>query len=70
MYLDHRHYFLERNMKYIFVFVLGCLAYYHFPAEVEQVVQQAEPVLDQARAAIHEATKPDSTVEQIQNLVK
>lgn len=57
-------------MKYIFVFVLGCLAYYHFPAEVEHAVQQAEPVIDQARAAIHEATKPDSRIEQIQNLVR
>lgn len=57
-------------MKYIFVFVLGCLAYYYFPAEVEQVVQQAEPMVDQARAAIHEATRPDSTREQIQNLMK
>ena len=57
-------------MKYIFVFVLGCLAYYYFPGEVELVVQKAEPVLDQARAAIHEATKPDSRIEQIQNLVR
>ncbi len=57
-------------MKYIFVFVLGCLAYYDFPAEVEQVVQQAEPMVDQARAAIHEATRPDSKIEQIQNLVR
>ena len=57
-------------MKYICVFVLGCLAYYYFPAEVEQVVQQAEPMVDQARAAIHEATRPDSTLEQIQNLVR
>ena len=57
-------------MKYICVFVLGCLAYYYFPAEVEQVVQQAEPMVDHARAAIHEATRPDSTIEQIQNLVR
>ena len=57
-------------MKYIFVFVLGCLAYYYFPGEVEQVVQKAEPIVDEARAAIHEATKPDSRIEQIQNLVK
>jgi glutamate racemase len=70
MHLDHRLYLLEREMKYIFVFVLGCLAYYYFPGEVEQVVQQAEPMIDQARAAIHEATKPDSRIEQIQNLVK
>ena len=70
MYLDHRLYLLEREMKYIFVFVLGCLAYYYFPGEVEQVVQQAEPIIDEARAAIHEATKPDSKIEQIQNLVK
>lgn len=70
MHLDHRLYLLEREMKYIFVFVLGCLAYYYFPGEVEQVVQQAEPIIDEARAAIHEATKPDSKIEQIQNLVK
>jgi hypothetical protein len=57
-------------MKYILVFVLGCLAYYYFPSEVEQVVKQAEPIVDEARAAIHEATKPDSKIEQIQNLVK
>ena len=57
-------------MKYIFVFVLGCLVYYYFPGEVEQVVKQAEPIVDEARAAIHEATKPDSKIEQIQNLVK
>ena len=57
-------------MKYIFVFVLGCLVYYYFPGEVEQVIQQAEPIVDEARAAIHEATKPDSKIEQIQNLVK
>ena len=57
-------------MKYIFVFVLGCLAYYYFPAEVEHAVQQVEPVIDQARAAIHEATRPDSRIEQIQNLVR
>lgn len=70
MHLDHRLYLLEREMKYIFVFVLGCLAYYYFPGEVEQVVQKAEPIVDEARAAIHEATKPDSRIEQIQNLVK
>ena len=70
MYLDHRHYFLERDMKYIFVFVLGCLAYYYFPGEVEHAVQQAEPMIDEARAAIHEATRPDSRIEQIQNLVR
>ena len=57
-------------MKYIFVFVLGCLVYYYFPGEVEQVVKQAEPIVDEARAAIHEATKPDSKIEQLQNLVK
>lgn len=57
-------------MKYIFVFVLGCLTYYYFPGEVEQVVQQAEPIVDEARARIHEATRPDSRIEQIQNLVK
>ena len=57
-------------MKYIFVFVLGCLVYYYFPSEVEQVVRQAEPIVDEARAAIHEATKPDSKIEQLQNLVK
>ena len=57
-------------MKYILVFVLGCLVYYYFPGEVEQVIQQAEPIVDEARAAIHEATKPDSKIEQIQNLMK
>ena len=57
-------------MKYIVIFVLGCLTYYYFPTEVEQVVQAAQPLIDQARAAIHEATKPDSTIEQIQNLIK
>jgi hypothetical protein len=70
MHLDHRRYLLEREMKYVFVFVLGALAYYYFPSEVEQVVRQAEPIVDEARAAIHEATKPDSRIEQIQNLVK
>jgi hypothetical protein len=70
MHFDHCLYLLEREMKYIFVFVLGCLAYYYFPGEVEQVVKQAEPIVDEARAAIHEATKPDSRIEQIQNLVK
>ena len=57
-------------MKYIVIFVLGCLTYYYFPGEVEQVVQQAQPLIDQARAMIHEATKPDSKIEQLQNLVK
>jgi L-arabinose isomerase len=57
-------------MKYIVIFVLGCLTYYYFPDAVEQVVQQAEPVVDEARAMIHEATKPDSKIEQLQNLVK
>ena len=57
-------------MRYIFVFVLGCLAYYYFPGEVEQVVKQAEPIIDEARAVIHEATRPDSRIEQIQNLVR
>jgi hypothetical protein len=70
MYLDHRLYFLERDMKYIFVFVLGCLVYYYFPGEVEHVIQQAGPMFDQARAAIHEVTRPDSQIEQIQNLVR
>ena len=57
-------------MKYILIFVFGCLTYYYFPTEVEQVVKQAEPIVDEARAAIHEATKPDSKIEQLQNLVK
>lgn len=57
-------------MKYIIVFVLGCLAYYYFPNEVTDLVQQAEPTVDQARAAIHEVTRPDSKIEQIQNLVR
>lgn len=57
-------------MKYIFVFVLGALTYYYFPTEVTDLVRQAEPVVDEARAAIHEATKPNSKIEQLQNLVK
>ena len=70
MHLDHCLYLLERDMKYVFVFVLGALTYYYFPTEVTDLVKQAEPVVDEARAAIHEATKPDSKIEQIQNLVK
>ena len=52
-------------MKYIFVFVLGCLTYYYFPSHVEDAVQKVEEVVHEGAAKAAEATKPNSLIDDL-----
>jgi hypothetical protein len=43
-------------MRILIGFVLGCLAYYYFPAEVEGIVEGAQEILHQGAVSAAEAT--------------
>ena len=57
-------------MKLVIGFVLGCLAYYYFPAEVETAVSKAGEVIHEGASKAAEATKPKSALDDAISTVK
>ena len=57
-------------IKLILGIIIGALLYHYYPSEVTEVIEQAEQAVQEAKKEVHDATRPDSKIEQIQNLVK
>ena len=52
-------------MKYVFVFVLGCLTYYYFPDMVETALEKAETAIHESAVAAADATKPNTIIDDL-----
>ena len=57
-------------MKLVIGFVLGCLAYYYFPSEIETAVSKVSEVVHESASKAAEATKPKSALDEAIDTVK
>jgi ribosomal protein S20 len=57
-------------IKLVIGIVIGALAYYYFPSEVETAVKKVEEVVHEGAAKAAEATKPKTALDEAIDTVK